>query len=211
LLRKYPVPKTFVALLFKFNFVAMKRLAIFVSGSGTNMERIGQHFSQHPEIQVALVVCSDPKAAALQRAEKLGIEAVVIDKSDLREGGKLLNLLLEKQIDWLILAGFLWLIPTELVAAFPNRIVNIHPALLPAYGGKGMYGDRVHQSVIQNQEKRSGITIHYVNNNYDEGNIVFQQSLDIAANETPESLAQRIHQLEHRYYPEVIEGLLLEV
>lgn len=174
------------------------------------MERIGQHFSQHPEIQVALVVCSDPKAAAITRAEKLGIEAIIIDKSDLREGGKLLKLLQEKQIDWLILAGFLWLIPSELVSAFPNRIVNIHPALLPAYGGKGMYGERVHQAVIQNQEKQSGITIHYVNNNYDEGNIVFQQSLDIAADETSESLAQRIHQLEHKYYPEVIEGLVLE-
>lgn len=197
-------------LLFKLNFVGMKRLAIFVSGSGTNMERIGQHFSQHPKIQASLVVCSDPRAAAISRAEKLGIETVVIDKNDFRQGDKLLKLLQEKQIDWLILAGFLWLIPAELVAAFPNRIVNIHPALLPAYGGKGMYGERVHQAVIQNQEKQSGITIHYVNNNYDEGNIVFQQSLTIATNETPESLAQRIHQLEHAFYPEVIEKLVLE-
>ncbi|MCK9452230.1 MAG: phosphoribosylglycinamide formyltransferase [Bacteroidales bacterium] len=197
-------------LIFQLTFAAMKRLAIFVSGSGTNMERIGQHFSRHTEIEVALVVCSNPKAVALQRAKTLGIEAVVIDKSDLREGGKLLKLLQEKQIDWLILAGFLWLVPTELVGAYTNRILNIHPALLPAYSGKGMYGEKVHQAVIQNREKQSGITIHYVNNNYDEGNIVFQQSLDIAADETPESLAQRIHQLEYKHYPEVIESLVLE-
>ncbi len=166
-------------LLFKLNFVGMKRLAIFVSGSGTNMERIGQHFSQHPpKIQASLVVCSDPpRAAAISRAEKLGIETVVIDKNDFRQGDKLLKLLQEKQIDWLILAGFLWLIPAELVAAFPNRIVNIHPALLPAYGGKGMYGERVHQAVIQNQEKQSGITIHYVNNNYDEAISFFSKAL----------------------------------
>lgn len=204
------MPIIFVPLLLKLNFALMKRLAIFVSGSGTNMERIGQHFSQHPEIKVALMVCSDPKAAALQRAKKLGIEAIVIDKHSFHKGGKLLKLLQEKQIDWLILAGFLWLVPAELVGAFPNRILNIHPALLPAYGGKGMYGEKVHQAVIQNREKQSGITIHYVNNNYDEGNIVFQQSLDIAANETPESLAQRIHQLEHKFYPGVIERLVLE-
>lgn len=200
----------FSPLLFNCTFAAMKRLAIFVSGSGTNMERIGQHFSRHPEIQLALVVCSNPKAAALQRAEKLGVETVVIDKNRLRESGNLLKLLYEKQIDWLILAGFLWLIPTELVRAFPKRILNIHPALLPAYGGKGMYGEKVHQAVIQNREQQSGITIHYVNNNYDEGDIVFQQSLTLAPNETPESLAQRIHQLEYKHYPEVIERLVLE-
>lgn len=188
----------------------MKRLAIFVSGSGTNMERIGQHFSQHPEIEIPLVVCSNAKAAALQRAKKLGIETFTIDKNDFREGIKLLKLLQEKHIDWLILAGFLWLVPAVLVRAFPHRILNIHPALLPAYGGKGMYGEKVHQAVIQNREKQSGITIHYVNNNYDEGNIVFQQGLTIALNETPESLAQRIHQLEHKFYPEVIERLVLE-
>ncbi|MBZ0243443.1 MAG: phosphoribosylglycinamide formyltransferase, partial [Bacteroidales bacterium] len=168
------------------------------------------HFSRHPEIQLALVVCSNPKAAALQRAEKLGVETVVIDKNRLRESGNLLKLLYEKQIDWLILAGFLWLIPTELVRAFPKRILNIHPALLPAYGGKGMYGEKVHQAVIQNREQQSGITIHYVNNNYDEGDIVFQQSLTLAPNETPENLAQRIHQLEYKHYPEVIERLVLE-
>lgn len=197
-------------LLFRLTFAAMKRLAIFVSGSGTNMERIGQHFSRHPEIHPALVVCSDPRAAALQRAKNLEIESVIITKSNFREGDILLKLLKEKQIDWLILAGFLWLIPSELVDAFPNRILNIHPALLPAYGGKGMYGEKVHQAVIQNREQQSGITIHYVNDNYDEGNIVFQQSLTLAPDETPESLAQRIHQLEHKHYPEVIERLVLE-
>jgi phosphoribosylglycinamide formyltransferase-1 len=199
-----------VCLIFQLTFAAMKRLAIFVSGSGTNMERIGRHFNRHPEIQLALVVCSNPKAVALQRAENLGVEAVVIDKHRLRESGNLLKLLHEKQIDWLVLAGFLWLIPNELVHAFPNRILNIHPALLPAYGGKGMYGEKVHQAVIQNREQQSGITIHYVNNNYDEGDIVFQQSLTLAPNETPESLAQRIHQLEYKHYPEVIERLVLE-
>ncbi|MDD3638010.1 MAG: formyltransferase family protein, partial [Bacteroidales bacterium] len=117
--------------------------------------------------------------------------------------------LFKKQIDWIILAGFLWLIPKVLIQAYPNKIVNIHPALLPAYGGKGMYGEKVHQAVIQNGEKQSGITIHFVNEHYDAGAIIFQQQLELQADETPESLARRIHELEYKYYPEVIEKVVL--
>ena len=187
----------------------MKKLAIFVSGSGTNMQRIANYFKNHPQIEVSLVVCNNPDAGAIARAESLGIPLMMIDKKSFKNPESLTAELFKKQIDWIILAGFLWLIPKVLIQAYPNKIVNIHPALLPAYGGKGMYGEKVHQAVIQNGEKQSGITIHFVNEHYDAGAIIFQQQLELQADETPESLARRIHELEYKYYPEVIEKVVL--
>ncbi|MDY0084929.1 MAG: phosphoribosylglycinamide formyltransferase [Bacteroidales bacterium] len=187
----------------------MKKLAIFVSGSGTNMQRIANYFKNHPQIEVSLVVCNNPDAGAIARAESLGIPLMMIDKKSFKNPEPLTAELFKKQIDWIILAGFLWLIPKVLIQAYPNKIVNIHPALLPAYGGKGMYGEKVHQAVIQNGEKQSGITIHFVNEHYDAGAIIFQQQLELQADETPESLARRIHELEYKYYPEVIEKVVL--
>lgn len=187
----------------------MKKLAIFVSGSGTNMQRIANYFKNHPQIEVSLVVCNNPDAGAIARAESLGIPLMMIDKKSFKNPESLTAELFKKQIDWIILAGFLWLIPKVLIQAYPNKIVNIHPALLPAYGGKGMYGEKVHQAVIQNGEKQSGITIHFVNEHYDAGAIIFQQQLELQADETPKSLAQRIHELEYKYYPEVIEKVVL--
>jgi len=182
---------------------------IFVSGSGTNMQRIANYFKNNPQIEVSLVVCNNPDAGAIARAESLGIPLMMIDKKSFKNPEPLTAELFKKQIDWIILAGFLWLIPKVLIQAYPNKIVNIHPALLPAYGGKGMYGEKVHQAVIQNGEKQSGITIHFVNEQYDAGAIIFQQQLELQADETPESLARRIHELEYKYYPEVIEKVVL--
>lgn len=188
----------------------MKRLAIFVSGSGTNMQRIANYFSNHPDIEVSLVVCNNPDAGAIARAESLGIPLMMIDKNSFKDPVSLIEKLYKRQIDWIILAGFLWLIPKALIQAYPNKIVNIHPALLPAYGGKGMYGEKVHQAVIHNGEKQSGITIHFVNEQYDDGAIIFQQQLELQADETPESLARRIHELEYKHFPEVIAQLVLK-
>ncbi len=186
----------------------MKRLAIFVSGSGTNMQNIAQYFNNHPAIDISLVVCNNPDAGAIARAKSLSIPLILIDRKNFKNPEALLDVLHKNQIDWIILAGFLWLIPQALIQAYPNKIINIHPALLPAYGGKGMFGEKVHQAVIKNKEKQSGITIHFVNEYYDAGTIIFQHQLEIQANESPSSLAQRIHELEYKYYPEVIAQLV---
>jgi len=186
----------------------MTGLAIFVSGSGTNMQRIATYFKHHAQVNVNLVVCNNPEAGAIAKAKALDIPLLMIDRNSLKNTQKLIEELRKHEIDWLILAGFLWLIPQALIKAFPSKIVNIHPALLPAYGGKGMYGEKVHQAVIKNGEKYSGITIHFVNEQYDAGAIIFQQQLEIQPNDTPSSLAGRIHQLEHKHYPEVIENLI---
>jgi len=186
----------------------MTGLAIFVSGSGTNMQRIATYFKHHAQISVNLIVCNNPEAGAIAKAKALDIPLLIIDRNSLKNTQNLIEELRKFEIDWLILAGFLWLIPQTLIKAFPGKIVNIHPALLPAYGGKGMYGENVHQAVIKNKEKFSGITIHFVNEQYDAGAIIFQQQLEIQPNDTPSSLADRIHQLEHKHYPEVIENLI---
>ncbi|MBG0781383.1 MAG: phosphoribosylglycinamide formyltransferase [Bacteroidales bacterium] len=188
----------------------MKRLAIFVSGSGTNMHRIANYFSNHPQIEISLVVCNNPNAGAIARAKSLGIPLLMINRKSFKNPKTLIDELYKKQIDWIILAGFLWLIPKALIQAYPNKIVNIHPALLPDYGGKGMYGEKVHQAVINNGEKKSGITIHFVNEHYDAGAVIFQQQLELHADETPESLARRIHELEYKHFPEVIAQLVLK-
>ncbi|MFZ4463480.1 MAG: phosphoribosylglycinamide formyltransferase [Bacteroidales bacterium] len=186
----------------------MKRIAIFASGSGTNMQRIAEYFQDNPAVEVSVLVCNKSGAGVIQRAEKLQIPVLMINRSDFYQSDAITKQLIDLQIDLIVLAGFLWLIPDHLLQAFPHRIINIHPALLPKYGGKGMFGEHVHQAVIMANEAESGITIHYVNEHYDEGAVIFQASFRLVSGETPDSLAQRIHQLEYRHFPEVIERLL---
>jgi len=181
------------------------RIAIFASGNGTNAQRISEYFNENPYIIVSLILTNNDKAYVIQRAENLNIPSVVFSKSDLHNRVYLLNILDEYKINWIILAGFLLKIPDFLIKAFPQRIINIHPALLPKYGGKGMYGDNVHKAVLFDKETESGITIHFVNESYDEGKIIFQAKTPVAPNDTIDSLAAKIHLLEHKYFPEVIE------
>ncbi|MEA1886021.1 MAG: phosphoribosylglycinamide formyltransferase [Bacteroidota bacterium] len=186
----------------------MKNIAIFASGSGTNAEKLMDYFSNRKTAKVKLVLSNKADAFVLERARKFSVPTVVFDRDDLYRNGKVLKILLEKNIHFIVLAGFLWLIPEDILKHYTGRVVNIHPALLPAYGGKGMYGSRVHRAVIDNNEKESGISIHYVNPRYDEGGIIFQAKCEVKPEDTPESLAERIHVLEHKYYPRVVEKLI---
>jgi phosphoribosylglycinamide formyltransferase-1 len=185
-----------------------RKIAIFASGSGTNAQRIIEYFSNHPEITVSLILSNKRDAYVLERAKKLNVPSVVFDRHSFYETREISGLLVKEAIDFIVLAGFLWLVPLDLIKAYPDRIINIHPALLPEYGGKGMYGARVHETVIQSGDKESGISIHYVNEKYDEGNIIFQAKCEVLPGDTPDTLAQRVHQLEYKHYPEVIEKLV---
>ncbi|MGY6557685.1 MAG: phosphoribosylglycinamide formyltransferase [Nitritalea sp.] len=186
----------------------MKKIAILASGNGSNAENIARHFKNHPHIQVALFASNKADAFVLKRAEQLAIEALAFRKSDL-QSGKLLEELQKREIDWVILAGFLLQIPSHLIAAFPDRMLNIHPALLPTYGGKGMYGQHVHEAVKAAKESHTGITIHLVNAAYDEGKIIFQAGVALSPEDTPDTIAEKVHALEYRYFPEVIERQVL--
>ncbi|MEJ2594692.1 MAG: phosphoribosylglycinamide formyltransferase [bacterium] len=186
----------------------MKNIAIFASGNGTNAERIIRYFQHNRNVNVPLVLSNRPDAGVLERAQKLGVKTIVFDRHTLHHTEEIISILRSHKIDLVVLAGFLWLVPQNLLDAFKNKIVNIHPALLPKYGGKGMYGYHVHEAVIQAGEEISGITIHYVNEKYDEGQIIFQKSLGVNPDETPESLAKKIHELEYEYYPKVIEEII---
>lgn len=187
----------------------MIRIAIFASGAGSNAKKIIEHFQHHLQVQVALIVCNKPEAGVLKIAAEYGIETLLIEKELFFRGDAYVPLLNEYKIDWIILAGFLWKVPAALIKAYPQHIINIHPALLPKYGGKGMYGSHVHEAVIAAKEDESGITIHYVDEQYDHGDTIFQATCTVQADDTPETLAQRIHALEHTHYPKVIEQLLL--
>lgn len=186
----------------------MKNIAIFASGSGTNAEKLMDYFSNSKTAKVELVLSNKADAFVLERARKFSVPTIVFDRDDLYRSGKVLKVLLENNIDFIVLAGFLWLIPEDILHHYPGRVVNIHPALLPDYGGKGMYGKRVHSAVLENNEKESGISIHYVNPRYDEGDIIFQAKCEVKPDDTPESLAERIHVLEHKYYPRIVEELI---
>lgn len=186
----------------------MKRIAIFASGSGTNTENLIRYFRTHPSGRVELVLTNRPDAGVLDRAESLGVKTACFTREQFYETGEVIGMLSERGIDFIVLAGFLWLVPPGLLDAFRGRVVNIHPALLPRYGGKGMYGNRVHQSVIASGDRESGITIHYVNQEYDEGDIIFQVTCPVKRDDTPETLASRIHALEYKHFPAVIETLL---
>lgn len=185
----------------------MERIAILASGSGTNAERIIAHFKGSARAEVVLVGCDQPHAGVLARAWNADVPSYLFNGPDLRSG-VVQKELLGQGITHVVLAGFLRLIPADMVRAFPDRIVNIHPALLPKYGGKGMYGDHVHAAVIAAGEKESGITIHLVNERYDEGRVLFQASCPILENDTPGTLAERVHALEHAHYPVVIDRWL---
>lgn len=183
------------------------RLAIFASGAGSNAQQIINYFRESTNVKIALIVCNNPKAGVLAIASKENIPVFLLEKNKFLETGYVAELK-SYQTDFIILAGFLWKVPQVLINAFQNKIINIHPALLPAYGGKGMYGSAVHSAVIAAKAKESGITIHFVDEKYDHGEIIFQVKCEISENETSESLAEKIHKLEHENYPKIIASIV---
>lgn len=187
---------------------ASPRIAIFASGSGSNAQRIAEYFASTGLLEISAIYCNNPKAYVLERAKLLGIPSILFNRNEFYHTSLILDDLKSRKTDWIVLAGFLWLIPDPILKAFPQRIINIHPALLPAYGGKGMFGMKVHESVIASGEKQSGITIHHVNELYDEGNIIFQATCQVQPGDTPEMLAAKIHELEYEYFPVVIRKLV---
>lgn len=186
----------------------MQKLAIFASGSGTNAENIIQYFQNKQQISVSCICCNNPDAFVIQRAKKYDIDTLTFSKKEFYNSTCVIDYLREHHVTWIILSGFLWLVPEYLIDAFQNRILNIHPALLPKYGGKGMYGVLVHQAVIDNNEKQSGITIHIIDREYDRGKLVFQATCPVLPEDTPESLAERVHRLEYEHYPKIIEKMV---
>ena len=185
----------------------MKKIVIFASGSGTNAENIIKYFTNKDCATVVSVFTNNSNAKVIERASDLKISSEIFSKNELFED-KVLEKLKNIDPDLIVLAGFLLKLPPSIIENYPNKIINIHPALLPKYGGKGMYGMNVHKAVVENQEKESGITIHYVNENYDEGNIIFQESFPLSGKETPDDVAHKIHELEQRHFPEVIEKII---
>lgn len=186
------------------------KIAIFASGSGSNAEQITNYFSGHDQIEVVLILSNKPTAYVLERAAKLGVPSQVFDRPTFYQSENVLDSLRTHEVDYIVLAGFLWLVPQYLIEAYREKMINIHPALLPKYGGKGMYGDRVHRAVIADQETESGITIHLVDEVYDNGRILCQERVSLVADDTPDSLAAKIHELEYAYFPKAIESYLLE-
>src|SRR5471030_554248 len=183
-----------------------KRIAIFASGSGSNAQKIMEHFKRNSEAEVVLVLTNNPQAYVLQRADNFEIPSHIFTRQEFYESDDVIRLLKNLQVDLIVLAGFLWLVPDSLLKAFPNKIINLHPALLPKYGGKGMYGDHIHKAVLAAQEEESGITIHFANQNFDEGEILHQSRFKIEAGDTLEVIKFKIQQLEHHHFPRVIEN-----
>lgn len=186
----------------------MKRIAIFASGSGSNAENIFHYFQKYHQVTVDIFLTNNPNAKVLERADKLGVESFVFNRNVFYNSSLVLDELLSRNIDFIVLAGFMWLVPENILNQYTQKIVNIHPALLPAYGGKGMYGDFVHEAVSKAGETKTGITIHFVNNKYDEGDIIFQKAVDIIPGENPQSIADKVHVLEYEWYPQIIESLV---
>lgn len=186
------------------------RIAIFASGSGTNAEEILAYFQYHPSIEVKVLLSNNPQAQALQRAERFKVKALTFNKAQFRDTYEVLTWLKDEKVTHIVLAGFMWLVPDYLIHAYPGKIINIHPALLPKFGGKGMYGKFVHEAVKAAGEAETGITIHEVNEHYDEGNIVFQATCGIEAVDSVETIAQKVQKLEHIHYPKVIEQWILQ-
>lgn len=185
-----------------------KKIVIFASGTGTNAENIIRHFQKSDTAKVVAVFSNRRSAGALKKAHDLNVKALLFDKEAMYYSHDVLNVLRDIKPDLIVLAGFLWLMPKRILQQFSNKVINIHPALLPNYGGKGMYGSKVHEAVIANKEKESGISVHYVNEKYDEGQIIFQATTQLDNTDTPDSLASKVHELEYRHFPEVIEKLL---
>ncbi len=187
----------------------MKRIVIFASGGGSNAESIVNYFKDKEGVEVSLFFTNNADAGVIARGQRLGIPTIVFDRKTYKEIDRIVELLQMMKTDLVVLAGFLWLIPAGLIQAFPNKIINIHPALLPKYGGKGMWGHHVHEAVVQNKESESGITIHYVNEHYDEGEAIFQAKCAVLPQDTPEDVAANVLKLEHYHFPRVIEQVLL--
>ena len=188
----------------------MKRIVIFASGSGTNAENLIKFFHNRDHASVIQVLTNNPHAKVLDRCKKLKVSALSFNRIAFTQTHDVLNILKSSNPDLIVLAGFLWKFPETILNEFPDKVINIHPALLPKYGGKGMYGMHVHNAVVANNEKKTGITIHYVNENYDEGAIIFQAKCDVLPTDTPEDLASKIHLLEMEYFPKVVNDLLNE-
>lgn len=188
-----------------------KRIAIFASGSGSNAQKVMEHFRHHPDAEVVLVLSNNPNAFVLQRADNFEIPTHVFNRQAFYQSDEVVRLLRQLQIDLIVLAGFLWLIPDSLLKAFPNKIINIHPSLLPKYGGKGMYGDHVHHAVLAAREPESGITIHFVNENFDEGEVIHQAKYKIDQGDTLEMVKLKGQHLEHEHLPKVVEMLVKRI
>ncbi len=186
----------------------MKRIIIFASGSGTNAENIIKYFQKQKNAEVTHVFSNNLRAKVLKRAHDLQVKALHFDKESFYDSNDVLNILKDAQPDIIVLAGFLWIFPKKIIDVFPNKVINIHPALLPKYGGKGMYGRHVHEAVVRNKEKESGITIHYVNEHYDEGAIIFQARTSVNRDDSADDVAKAIHALEYKHFPAVIEKVL---
>ncbi len=189
----------------------MKNIAIFASGSGSNARKIMEYFAPHAEVTVQLVISNREDAGVLEIATSFGVDTVVIKRKDFYETDDILSVLEKYEISLIVLAGFLWLVPAYLVEAYSGRILNIHPALLPKYGGKGMFGMHVHEAVKAAQESETGITIHQVNAHYDEGQVVFQARCEVTPEDTSTDIARKVQVLEHRHFPEVIDQVLAKL
>lgn len=193
----------------------MQRIAIFASGSGSNAEQITHHLAASSDVTVSLILTNNPKAGVIDRARRgfgcgQHVPVLVFDRPGFYQTDRVVDLLRAQAIDLVVLAGFMWLVPPALVQAFPGRIVNIHPALLPKFGGKGMYGQHVHEAVVAAGETQSGITIHFVNEHYDEGQIIFQAACPVVPTDSPDDVAQKVHQLEYAHYPRVVSEVLAQ-
>lgn len=188
-----------------------KRIAIFASGSGSNAQKIMELFKRSPDVEIALVLTNNPDAYVLQRADNFEIPTHIFDRKEFYESEVVVNMLKNLDVDLIVLAGFLWLIPKSLTDTYPGRIINIHPALLPKFGGKGMYGERVHKAVLAAGETEGGITIHYVNENYDEGEFIYQAKYRIDKGDNLEMVQFKGQQLEHQHYPRIIESIIKKI
>jgi phosphoribosylglycinamide formyltransferase-1 len=188
--------------------IVKKRIAIFASGSGSNAQKLMEHFKDSTEAEIVLVLTNNPDAYVIQRADNFEIPVHIFDRNEFYKTEQILDLLQDLGIDLIVLAGFLWLIPENLIKRYPNRIINIHPAILPKFGGKGMYGDHVHHAVVAAQEPEGGITIHYVNEKYDEGEYIFQAKYKIDKGDNLEMIKFKGQQLEHLHYPKIVENLI---
>ena len=189
----------------------MKHIAIFASGEGTNAQNIIDYFKHSDKVKVALIVSNKANANVLNRAKKEGIPTLLISRADFYDSNNTIDALKAANIHFIVLAGFLWMIPSKLVQAFPNKMINIHPALLPKYGGKGMYGMNVHKAVVEARETESGISIHYVNEQYDEGEIIYQEYVTVGIDDTAETLEERIKQVERVVYPQVLHEQAMKI
>ncbi|MBO4615261.1 MAG: phosphoribosylglycinamide formyltransferase [Bacteroidales bacterium] len=183
------------------------KIALFASGSGTNVENIANYFNGKTSAKPACVLCNKPDAYVLERAKRLGLDSMTFNRADFNDGKRIMEYLNKYNIDMIVLAGFLWLVPQYLIDAYPGRIVNIHPALLPKFGGKGMYGMHVHEAVKQSGETETGITIHLIDGNYDQGSTVFQAKVQVSPTDSPDDIATKVHALEYEYFPKVIEEI----